>query len=181
MKTVFYYWLTTFLLIAFPQAIRAQNSGLITKENAFLKGTKQLTITYGYGQGELVKNRSVSQIQAGYYVADRLMIGVTGSLMKEWLGEIRSKNRFSGGPLVRYHFTSSRLSPFAALAYQLGKPVISPTANQALIVTPGLNFALLPAIRLEASYSLLFVPVREQIGQAQVGATVLFGRKLPRQ
>jgi hypothetical protein len=178
MKAVYYYFcLTCFLLVAFPQLVRAQTPGLRTKGNAFSKGTTQFTATYGYGQGELVKNRSVSQIQAGYYVADRLMIGLTGSLMKEWLGEIRSNNRFSGGPLIRYQFTGSRLSPFVALAYQLGKPVMNPTANQAIIVTPGVNFALVPAIRLEASYSLLFVPVHEQVGQAQIGATVLFGSR----
>ena len=79
MKTVYYLCLTGFLLVALPQHIMAQQLGLSSPGTAFTKGAKQFTMTYGYGQGQLVKNRSVTQIQAGYYVVDRLMIGITGS------------------------------------------------------------------------------------------------------
>ncbi|GAB3699905.1 hypothetical protein GCM10027592_26390 [Spirosoma flavus] len=178
MKTILHTCSISFLFVLLPLQIIAQqviDSG--NPRTAFRKGTEQITITYGYSRGSLVNNRSVTQIQAGYYVANRIMIGLAGSLMKEWLGELSSKNMFSGGPLIKYQFTASRLSPFATLAYQFGKPTINPTVNQALLFTPGVNFALFPAVRLEASYSLLFVPTKERISQPQIGATILFGNK----
>lgn len=165
------------LLCTAPQVIVAQQSASTYSQTAFSEGSKQFTVSYGYSQGSLLQNRNVIGINAGYYVANRLMVGVAGSLMREWLGELNTGTKFSAGPLVRYQFTASRLSPFAQLAYQLGNPTVDPTRHQAVLFTPGVNLALLAQVRIEASYSFLFIPNRERIGQPQLGATILFGNK----
>ena len=177
MKTAPYLCLLIFLSVTIPQQLIAQQVTSSNTSTAFSKGSQQLTASYGYGQGNLAKNRSVTQIQAGYYVANRLLIGVVGSMMREWIGEFHTDNKFSVGPLVRYQFTSSRLSPFAQLAYQLGNPTVAPTQHQAVIFTPGVNLALFSQVRIEASYGFLFIPNRERIGQPQLGAAILFGNK----
>lgn len=177
MKNAIDLYLTIFLLTTIPLQLIAQQPTLNSTDIAFRKGSQQLTISYGYGQGNLVENRSVTQIQAGYYVANRLLVGVAGSMMREWIGEFHTDNRFSAGPLVRYQFTSSRLSPFAQLAYQLGNPTVDPTRHQAVVFTPGINLALFSQVRIDASYGFLFIPNRERIGQPQLGATILFGNK----
>ncbi|MFD2935201.1 hypothetical protein [Spirosoma flavum] len=177
MKTAPYFYLVIFLFVTIPPQTIAQQLTLSSSRTAFGKGSEQLTVTYGYGRGSLAENRSVIQIQAGYYVANRLLIGVAGSMMRKWIGELHTDNKFSAGPLVRYQFTSSRLSPFAQLAYQLGNPTLDPTRHQAVMFTPGVNLALLSQVRIEASYGFLFIPSRERIGQPQLGATILFGSK----
>lgn len=169
--------LTILLIVALSQQLIAQSITSDSAGTAFRKGSQQLTISYGYGRGNLLRNRSIIQIQAGYYIANRLMVGVAGSTMREWIGELHIDNKFSAGPFIRYQFTSSRLSPFAQLDYQLGNPTVDPTRHQALIFTPGVNLALFSQVRLEASYGLLFIPNNEQIGQPQLGATILFGNK----
>ncbi|ADB37755.1 hypothetical protein [Spirosoma linguale] len=178
MKTASYPYLIIFLLVTtVSHQLIAQQLTSSSTSTALSKGSKQLTISYGYGRGNLAQNRSVTQIQAGYYVVNRLLIGVAGSMMREWIGEFNTDNKFSAGPLVRYQFTSSRLSPFAQLVYQLGNPTVDPTRNQAVVFTPGVNLALLSHVRIEASYGFLFIPNIERIGQPQLGATILFGNK----
>ena len=175
MRTTLYFIIVTGLLFVVPQVIVAQPDTLTHSKTAFSKGSKQVTASYGYGQGNLLQNRNVIGIQAGYYLANRLMVGVAGSLMREWIDNLNSGNKFSAGPVVRYQFTASRLSPFAQLSYQLGNPVLGLPNRQAVFVTPGVNLALLAQVRLEASYSLLFIPSSEWIGQPQIGATILLG------
>jgi hypothetical protein len=165
------------LFLTIPRQLIAQKLTSSSPTTAFSKGSQQLTLSYGYGRGNLARNRSVTQIQAGYYVANRLLIGVAGSMMREWIGDLHTDNSFSAGLFVRYQFTSRRLSPFAQLAYQLGNPIVDPTRHQAVVLTPGVNWALFSQIRLEASYGLLVIPSRERIGQAQLGATILLGTK----
>lgn len=177
MRTTIYLCLTFFSLATIPQQLIAQQLMLSNTATAFSKGSQQLTVNYGYGRGNLAANRSVTQIQAGYYVANRLLIGVAGSMMREWIGEFHTNNKFSVGPFARYQFTSSRLSPFAQLAYQLGNPTTYPGRHQAVVFTPGINLALFSQVRLEASYGFLFIPSVERIGQPQLGATILFGNK----
>ncbi len=177
MKTAAYLCLIIFFLAIITQQLSAQQISSSSTNTALRKGSQQLTISYGYGRGNLVQNRSVTQIQAGYYVADRLLIGVVGSMMREWIGELHTDNKFSAGPLVRYQFTSSRLCPFTQLAYQLGNPTVNPTRHQAVVFTPGVSLALLSQVRIEASCGLLLIPKREQIGQLQLGATILLGNK----
>ncbi|MVM41642.1 hypothetical protein GO730_34845 [Spirosoma sp. HMF3257] len=137
-------------LITIPRQLIAQQLTSRSTSTALRKGCRQLIVSYGYGRGNLIENRSVVQIQAGYYVANRLLIGVAGSMMREWIGELHTANKFSAGSFVRYQFTSSRLSPFAQLVYQPGDPTIVPTRHQAVVFTPRVNLALLSQVRIEA-------------------------------
>ena len=173
MKTIVYLRLVGILLGLITQIGFAQQVSSSYWKTAFKKGTEQITLSYGYGSGYLVQNRSVTKLQAGYYVANRLLVGVGSSLAREWLGEAHTEGQFSVGPLVRYQITSSRLSPFAEVTYQFGRP--TPAHNQAAMFTSGINFGLLPQIRLEADYC--FVLLHEGIGQLQIGATILLGTK----
>lgn len=177
MKTIVYLCLSVWFAAFTTQPARAQQPVDRHSNNVFDKGTGQLSITYGAGRGLLLSNLNGIDLQAGYYVAHRLLIGVTGSLINEWASDWQLQPTFSAGPFVRYQFSATRLSPFVALAYQLGRPTVSPTVNQAVSISPGVNFALLPPLRLEASYRLLVLPPGDQFGYPQLGATFLFGLK----
>jgi hypothetical protein len=175
--------LTFFIGLQLPQ-VYAQKLTPTQPQIAFKAGSWQVGLKEGYGRGDLLRNRNSLQVHSGYYLVNRLLVGLNGTWSKEWVGDFNYHD-LSAGPYLRYHFTSTRISPFIDASYQIGQrksgsgttityPKISMQTTQ---ITPGINFGLINSLRLEISYGLqwAYLPNGTQsFGQTQVGLTYLF-------
>jgi hypothetical protein len=62
------------------------------------------------------------QVQGGYFVADRLALGLKGKYVRDYRRSTFPITRsWLVGPLVRYHLTRGRIAPFVEGSYQLGR------------------------------------------------------------
>jgi hypothetical protein len=114
----------------------------------------------------------------GYYIADRLLIGLASSYTRELAEPVLNKNVFSVGPLIRYQFISGRISPFTELSYQFGRRHTS--LEQSLSFTPGLSIGLLAGLRLDLGYNFQYINSGYFEGganQPQVGINYLFASR----
>lgn len=101
------------------------------------------------------------QAQGGYFVADRLAVGLRGKYIRDYRSSSFPITRsWLIGPVVRYHLTSTRIAPFVEGAYQVGRvgfdgaatsfpyPTIRETVR-VLSLVGGLSVRLNPALRLD--------------------------------
>lgn len=173
MKILFYLCLIGILSCAQIQPTFAQEMGLA--KPLFARGNWQLGVKEGYGSSPLLGNRNTTQLAAGYYVVNGLLIGLTSSYTRELAEPVLNKNIFSAGPLIRYQFISGRLSPYTELAYQLGRR--STELEQSLSFTPGLSVGLVAGLRLDLGYNFQYINsnyFRGGANQAHVGINYLF-------
>lgn len=183
MKTYLYFALMGLLTsLQTPQAY-SQNMIREQPHTTFKAGSWQVGLKEGYGQGNLAKNRNSLQVNTGYYLISRLLLGINATWSKEWLGDFNFHD-LSAGPYVRYHFTATRISPFIDASYQIGRrsagagsSITYPSVSlQSTQLAPGLNFGLTNALRIDVSYGLqwTYFPSNSQsFGQAQLGLAYL--------
>lgn len=161
----------------------AQKSAFDHSQSKFAAGSWQFGVKGGYGKGNLVRDRSGLHLHSGYYVANKLMVGLGAAWSREWTEQV-SVNDLSAGPFARYQFTTTRCSPFVEASYQFGQrsstyPGSVDTTIQAGYISPGLSIRLFNQLRADISYSIQFSPrssYTESFGQAQIGFTYLVGK-----
>lgn len=130
--------------------------------------------------------RHLYGLRAGYFALDRTLVGVKAHYLRsnhDWGGEW-----LTAGPLLRYQFTRTRVSPFVELAYAWGRtwtgvrgaPNFDPRVQYASFA-PGLNVRLGPYLRLETALELLSrgnFGWRRGSNFVQIGISHQFGTKL---
>lgn len=184
MKNSLYLPLLALLIsLQFRQAY-AQTLTSNQSPTTFHAGRWQLGIKEGYGQGCLLKNRNSFQLHAGYFLINKLAVGLNATWSKEWVGDF-GYNDLSSGPYIRYQFTNSWISPFLEASYQVGErssddvPGVSYSSLsiQSTQINSGLSLGLLESLRLDLSYRLewIYLSGRPQgFNHPQVGITYLF-------
>lgn len=71
-----------------------------------------------------------AQVQGGYFVADRLALGLKGKYIRDYRSATFPVTRsWLLGPVVRYHLSRSRIAPFVEGGYQLGRVHFDATAT----------------------------------------------------
>lgn len=91
----------------------------VVDNRPYAKGTWLVGLQAGYSKGNLMTNYLITHMQGGYFVADKLLIGVNTTQSWEWYKSAYD-NTLSIGPMVRYQFTRTRISPFLVASYQVG-------------------------------------------------------------
>lgn len=174
-------------------------TGTNRKEN-FSAGQWQISLKDGIGKGnelsrfvngQEVYKHNILQAQAGCFIVNRLLVGIGFTWSREW--SIRQPDQesftdFMKGPLLRYQFTRTSVSPFLEVSYQFGKR--STGARSVLdyvgysvrstLLNGGVNVSLTPHLRLEASYGIQFKTFIDQSimhHYPQLGVNYAFGGK----
>lgn len=153
----------------------------------FSKGDWQVGVRGGRTGGNLIGNRNTLQLHSGYYVANQLAVGLSGTWGREGVKQYAFHD-VTVGPYLRYQFTATRISPFIDLSYQFGKRITSEGSGflfadpsiQSAQISPWVSIGVAPFLRAEISYHFQWIhfgDVAEYIGQPQVGLTYLFARK----
>ena len=134
--------------------------------------------------GNLIGTRNTLQLNAGYYVANQLAIGLSGTWGREGAGSI-AYHEITAGPFLRYQITATRISPFIDLSYQFGKRLAGEGFTfmyppiQSGQISPGVSVGVTPFLRAEINYHFQWVRIgngAEYIGQPQFGLTYLFAK-----
>ncbi|QHV99407.1 hypothetical protein [Spirosoma endbachense] len=184
MKALLLLVLINTLVGANTPVVYAQQTSSVSPPLPFRKGSWQVGLKDGYGGSPLLGHRNTVYLQAGYYIANRLLIGFGGSYGREVpdidqaIGlSIQDKGIVALGPLIRYQLSSGRLSPYTELSYQYGRH--NTRVEKSLSFTPGLSVGLLAGLRIDLSYSFQFIGSGGGFpdgptGQPQVGITYLF-------
>lgn len=155
-----------------------------TKQRAFGQRSWQVGVQGGYSQGNLLRNYASGQLYAGYFLADKFMIGLAGILTREWVDDL-DQQRIGIGPVVRYQATRSRVSPFLEVSYQIGRQSInfgsapgrSVNTVHSGSVTPGLSLRVLSSLRADLSYRFQRDGRYMNQFQPQVGLNYAVARK----
>ncbi len=105
--------------------------------------------------------RHLYGLRVGYFGLDRTMLGVKAHYLRVRLDDRLTGQWLTVGPLLRYQFTRSRVSPFVEVAYLWGKAWANfggkgsiNSLNYASF-TPGLSIRLGPYLRFETALELL--------------------------
>lgn len=178
-------WLLLFLLVS-RQAVYAQTTSPEHLKKSFTRGQWQVDLRDGYGRGSLFDNHNAIQIHSGYYIVDKLLLGIGAKWSKEWVGDV-SFNELTLGPLARYQFTRGRLSPYIEASYQFGRrrsgansSISYPSLNmQSVSFSPGLSVGLASSLRIDISYGFQYLinGFTNLYGQPQLGINYLFPNK----
>ncbi|GAB3889411.1 hypothetical protein [Spirosoma agri] len=194
------------LFPAFGQAQRvAQKEETQLSAKPFARKTWQIGIQSGYSKATFLARNLSNQLHGGYFIADKLMLGLSAGQSLEWSQKNIVTNTISVGPALRYHLTRTRLSPFIAGSYRFGQYTYSgenasvssgssgtriysghSTLNiHARSLTAGLSVGLSSALRADIALNWQDVinPNREyavsgnSLLQAQVGVNYSFGTR----
>ncbi|QDK81873.1 hypothetical protein EXU85_25990 [Spirosoma sp. KCTC 42546] len=157
----------------------------------------------GYSKGTYSNERySATHLYGSYFVVDKLAIGLAASRGQENLGAAQDV-AISVGPMVRYQFTRTRLSPFLVGSYQFGQATVSgirykvspsgtttsaDTQNrpiQSRYVGLGLSLRVIKACRLDLLLTWQDKPGATELGfngqynllQTQLGVNYLLDRR----
>ncbi|RIV18679.1 hypothetical protein DYU11_27300 [Fibrisoma montanum] len=162
MKNVLY------LCLLLPCCVNAQASSQQEPirpafSQSFDRGNWQFTARGGYLRGILFRNRINAQLNAGYFVADKLLLGVSGLYTREWFGKAGYQT-LGAGPMVHWQITRTRVSPFVELSYQFERRTLTspgvtrqePGLQRSALFMPGLSIGLSPALRAELSYGFQY-------------------------
>lgn len=186
MKPALYLCLVVLFLSANRQAVYAQHNFREQVKKTFASGRWQTGLTGGYGRGSIFDNHTVFQARGGYYVVDKLLVGIGASWAKESEGSI-ALHDLAVGPLARYQFTHTRLSPFIEASYQFGRRRVNAewrmsypgyASTQTALVSPGLSIKLASSWRVDVSYGFQFTTLdgyNYSFGKPQFGINYLFG------
>lgn len=170
------------------------------RSETFPAGHWQINLNDGLGKGsELsrfvnsreVYKHNILQAQAGYYVVNRLLLGVGFTWSSEWSpqrADAESFTDFMKGPLLRYQFTNSKVSPFLAASYQFGTRSTGPrslldyagSSVHSTLLSGGINIGLTSRLRVDASYGVQFKTFINQSiihHYPQIGINYVFGSK----
>ncbi|QHV99406.1 porin family protein [Spirosoma endbachense] len=150
MKKLFY-----IVLLVMPGNLLAQSSGL----SPFSPGAWQIGLKSGYSPGSSFPNRFSTQLQLGYFVGNRWSVGLETSWVREWRNS-PVLTSVGVGPRVHYQLTNSKLSPYLAASYQVGKQWLDSLEitykprrlTHSVSLTPGLSWQLSSKLRLDLSY-----------------------------
>ncbi|QHV97180.1 hypothetical protein [Spirosoma endbachense] len=130
------------LLVSLSIASRAQpiSQQVHTKPgvNPFTRKSWQIGIQGGYSKAEFISRNSTIQLYGGYFVANKLSMGLSGTWVAEWTRNVLHENTLTIGPAIRYQLTQTRISPFLAASYQIGArtlTIANVTVNPAAVVT----------------------------------------------
>jgi hypothetical protein len=159
---------------------------------SFDKGNWQVGTRDGRVGGNLIGYRNTLQLHSGYYLANQLAVGLSGTWGRE--GSMSyAFHDITVGPYLRYQFTATRISPFIDLSYQFGRRLASegngasfgsgftfadPTIKSTQI-SPGVSVGIMPCLRAEINYHFQWITNgnrTEYIGQPQFGLTYLFAK-----
>lgn len=161
--------------------------------NSFSKGSWQVGLRDGRTGGNLIGNRNTLQLHSGYFIANQLAVGLSGTWGREGTGSF-AYHDVTVGPYLRYQLTATRVSPFVDLSYQFGRRLASegsasifgsgftfadPTVQSAQI-SPGVSLGIAYLLRAELNYHFQWITNgfgTEYIGQPQVGLTYLLVTK----
>ena len=184
MKPALYVYLVLLLLSGSKQTAYAQSTSPELVKKSFTRGQWQLGLKDGYGRGDLLRNHNNFQVHTGYYLADKLLVGLGANWSKEWEGDFKF-NDFTVGPLARYQFTRTRVSPFIEASYQFGRRstgsnsgISYPSVSiKSAFITPGLSIGVASSLRVDISYGFQYLinGYTAVYGQPQVGINYLFG------
>ncbi|GAB3955517.1 hypothetical protein GCM10028805_43290 [Spirosoma harenae] len=157
----------------------------------------------GYSKGSYGHERySATHLYGGYFVVNKLAIGLAASRGQESFGAAQDV-ALSVGPMIRYQFTRTRLSPFVVGSYQFGQATVSglrskvsPSGTtaaddiqnrpiQSRYVGMGLSLRVIRACRLDVLLTWQDKPGATELGingqynllQAQLGVNYLIDRK----
>jgi hypothetical protein len=163
MKTLYY-----LLLFSATSSLQAQSIQPIlgkVDQFAFARRTWQVGLHNGYSPGSDYQNRISVQIHGGRFIADKLLIGLGVAYNTEWDPDVSIRqSTVSLGPLVRYQFTRSWVSPFIEATYQLGQSSVKFGsvsrqqfgARHSGAVTPGLSVRVTPHLRVDVQYRMQY-------------------------
>lgn len=186
MKSAYYFCSLLVCLVLEGQAVHAQTGSPTRVKSALTSGRWQMGLKDGYGQGDLLKHYNSLQAHAGYYVIDKLLIGIGAGWSNMWSGSIAFHD-LTGGPLIRYQLMRARFSPFLEASYQFGQRRANPewqasypsASVQKAFISPGLSIAVMPSLRVDISYGFqrLINGYTDPNGYPQLGVNYLVGGK----
>ncbi|RYC68609.1 hypothetical protein [Spirosoma sordidisoli] len=99
--------------------------------SAYAKGSWSVGVHAGYSKGLILENNSTAQLYAGYFIANRLLLGLGASGSQEWFRLVRSQT-YTVGPMARYQLSRTRFSPFLTASYQFGGRSLSGSESQTM-------------------------------------------------
>ena len=166
-------------------------------QHTFTKGTWLLGARGTYGRGLLLSKHADIQVRGGYFVLDQLVLGLNGEWFHDWNNDSFFSNKMNhwlAGPLVRYHLTSTRLSPFLEASYQMGLynyqskvGGFGPKGRRIWVsswtLTPGLSARISQRLRADLVYNWQHIAYQAssrsfQDRRLQVGLNYLITRQL---
>ncbi|GAB4034675.1 hypothetical protein [Spirosoma gilvum] len=119
MKKLLLVGLMTLSIQAFAQNTQGVNrlfqkrTWLVGLQTAFAKGNLNTRNT--------TKNDLIFQAFGGYFVVDKLLIGLSGTYMQQQQPLSFQIITPTLGPIVRYQFTQTRVSPYLTASFQIGR------------------------------------------------------------
>ncbi len=96
---------------------------------SYAKGSWLIGLQAGYSKGLLLENNLSTQLYSGYFVTNKLLLGLSGSASQEGFKRVKEL-AFSIGPTVRFQLTRTRFSPFLAASYQFGQLIATGAESQ---------------------------------------------------
>lgn len=170
------------------------------KKEKFSAGQWQIGLKDGIGKGnELARfvnsqkayRHNILQAQAGCFIVKRLLVGIGFTWSREWSTQRPEQENFTDfmkGPLLRYQFTRTSVSPFLEVSYQFGKRSTGArsvldyvgSSVRSTLLSGGVNVSLTAHLRLEASYGIQFKTFIDQSimhHYPQLGVNYAFGGK----
>ncbi|GAB4052741.1 hypothetical protein [Spirosoma litoris] len=116
------------LLVCLSNYVRAQETPLlkvpVNYSQPFARGSWLVGVQAGYSQGVWFGRNLTVHPYGGYFVANKLLLGVTGTISQEGFDQVREMIN-SVGPMVRYQLTRTRISPFLTASCQIGQRTLS--------------------------------------------------------
>ncbi|QMW05222.1 hypothetical protein [Spirosoma foliorum] len=116
------------LLVCVSGYVRAQETPRlktpVNYSQPFARGSGLIGLQAGYSQGVWFGRNLTIHPYGGYFVANKLLLGVTGTISQEGFDRVREIIN-SVGPMIRYQITRTRLSPFLTASCQIGQRTLS--------------------------------------------------------
>jgi len=108
-------------LLCLSFTTQAQSVIATPDSKPFARKTWLLGLQGGYSKANFLANNLTAQLYGGYFVTNKLLLGLSGTGLAEWTNTIVHDNMLAIGPQIRYQLTQTRFSPFLAASYQFGR------------------------------------------------------------
>ena len=136
-------------LLWLPNLLQAQviSQPILTNySQSVSRGTWLVGLQAGYSKGILLGNNLTTQAYGGVFVANKVLAGLAANWNQEGFRAIQDVS-YSIGPMIRYHLTHSRLSPFIVASYQFGRHTVTgsvlgqTTVNGQIVMTSAISIS----------------------------------------
>lgn len=104
-------------------AVLLLSTSVCAQAQPFQKGTWLVGLqgAYQLKHDQFFKHSVLLKVQGGYFIANKLLIGLSGTRSQQKAPESFKSTIYTLGPTVRYQLTQTRFSPYLMTSFQLGQ------------------------------------------------------------